>query len=242
MGRYVIGDIHGCADEVRYLTHALPLNGGDQVVFLGDYVDRGPDSNGVVAFLISLQTQFPTVEFVFLKGNHEDMLLSYLGLQGEHGEIFLLNGGAATLASYGLTGEKLTARDAIEAIPAEHIQFLQGLKSFHIMETFLCVHAGVNPQKPLTAQTTEDMLWIRNKFIYSSHTLPHTVLFGHTPQQSVLFDLPYKVGLDTGLVYGNRLTCLDVDEKVLLQISRGKKSVTRTSAERMWNPLKTSLR
>jgi serine/threonine protein phosphatase 1 len=86
------------------------------------------------------------------------------------------------------------------------------------------------------------MLWIRNKFIYSSHTLPHTVLFGHTPQQSVLFDLPYKVGLDTGLVYGNRLTCLDVDEKVLLQISRGKKSVTRTSAERMWNPLKTSLR
>ena len=242
MGRYVIGDIHGCIDELRRLVHAFPLDTSDQVVFLGDYIDRGPDSKEVVTFLVALQKQFPAVDFVFLKGNHEDMLLSYLGLEGEHGDMFLINGGKATLASYGLVEERITAHDAIQAIPAEHIQFYQGLRSFHVMDAFLCVHAGVHPQKSLADQSNEDLFWIRNKFIYSSHSLPYTVLFGHTPQQAVLFDLPYKVGLDTGLVYGNRLTCLELDEKVLLQINRGKKSVSRTSAERNWSALTVSLR
>ena len=80
-----------------------------------------------------------------------------------------------------------------------------------------------------------NLLWIRNKFIYASHRLPYTILFGHTPQQTVYYDLPYKVGLDTGLVYGNMLTCLDVDEKVLYQISAGKKSVNRTSIQQRWD-------
>ena len=242
MGRYVIGDIHGCIDELRQLVHVFPLNTSDQMVFLGDYIDRGPDSKEVVTFLVALQKEFPAVDFVFLKGNHEDMLLSYLGLEGEHGDMFLINGGKATLASYGLVEEKITARDALQAIPAEHIQFYQGLRSFHVMDTFLCVHAGIDPQKSLGNQSNEDLFWIRNKFIYSSHSLPYTVLFGHTPQQAVLFDLPYKVGLDTGLVYGNRLTCLELDEKVLLQISRGKKSVSRTSAGRNWSTPAASLR
>ena len=242
MGRYVIGDIHGCVVELRQLVQTLPLNTGDQVVFLGDYIDRGPDSREVVTFLVALRKQFSAVDFVFLKGNHEDMLLSYLGMDGEHGDMFLINGGKATLASYGLTEDKIAVREAIQAIPAEHIQFYQTLKSFHVMEGFLCVHAGVHPQKPLMEQSNEDLFWIRNKFIYNSHSLPYTVLFGHTPQQTVLFDLPYKVGLDTGLVYGNRLTCLEVDEKVLLQISRGKRSVSRTSAERIWNAPTATLR
>ena len=92
------------------------------------------------------------------------------------------------------------------------------------MDAFLCVHAGMDPQKSLMDQSNGDLFWIRNKFIYSSHSFPYTVLFGHTPQRAVLFDLPYKVGLDTGLVYGNKLTCLELDEKVLLQISRGKRA------------------
>lgn len=242
MGRYIIGDIHGCDHELRHLVLTLPLTSGDQVVFLGDYIDRGPDSKEVVTFLLALPKQFPAVEFVFLKGNHEDMLLSYLGLDGEHGEMFLINGGNATLASYGLTDRDLAARSALQTIPAEHIQFYQALKSFHVLDNFLCAHAGVHPQKTLVDQSKEDLFWIRNKFIYSSHALPYTVLFGHTPQQTVLFDLPYKVGLDTGLVYGNKLTCLELDEKVLLQISRGKKSVSRTSAERMWSTPARSFR
>jgi serine/threonine protein phosphatase 1 len=235
MSRYVIGDIHGCAEELRRLIDALPLRGGDSVVFLGDYIDRGPDSAAVVAYLISLREQLDGIEWVFLKGNHEDMFLSYLGLDGQHGNMFLINGGKATLASYGVAPDQFLPAQAFKAMPVAHVRFYEALEKYHQMDSFFCVHAGIHPQKPLTEQTDEEFFWIRNAFIYSSHGLPYTVLFGHTPQSTVLYDLPYKVGLDTGLVYGNMLTCLDVDEKVLYQIYRGKKSINRTSVQRKWD-------
>jgi serine/threonine protein phosphatase 1 len=234
MSRYVIGDIHGCVDELRRLVEALPLRSGDSLIFLGDYIDRGPDSAGVVAYLIALQSELRQVSFVFLKGNHEDMLLSYLGLAGQHGDMFLINGGKATLTSYGLP-EAVSAQEALSAVPPEHLTFYNGLDRFYVTEAFLCVHAGIHPHKPLTHQTDEELLWIRNTFIYSSHRLPYTILFGHTPQSRVLYDLPFKVGLDTGLVYGNMLTCLDVDEKLLYQITRGKKRVSRNAVKRKWD-------
>jgi serine/threonine protein phosphatase 1 len=235
MGRYVIGDIHGCVAELSRLVEALPLAQGDRIVFLGDYIDRGPDSRAVVSYLLSLPRDYRGIEFVFLKGNHEDMLLSYLGLGGEHGDMFLANGGRATLASYGIEPHQCTAEHALSVIPASHLSFFQALNRYHIMDPFLCVHAGIQPQKSLAEQTDEELFWIRNAFIYCSHTLPYTVLFGHTPQSTVFYDLPFKVGLDTGLVYGNMLTCLEVDEKVLFQIGRGKQGVQRTSAQRKWS-------
>jgi len=234
MSRYVIGDIHGCVDELRRLVEALPLRSGDSLIFLGDYIDRGPDSAGVVAYLIALQSEQREVSFVFLKGNHEDMLLSYLGLAGQHGDMFLINGGKATLTSYGLP-EAVSAQEALSAIPPDHLTFYNGLDRFYVMDKFLCVHAGIHPHKPLVNQTDEELLWIRNAFIYSSHRLPYTILFGHTPQSRVLYDLPFKIGLDTGLVYGNMLTCLEVDTKVLYQITRGKKRVSRNPVKRKWD-------
>jgi calcineurin-like phosphoesterase family protein len=242
MSRFVVGDIHGCVDELRRLMENLPLAEGDRVVFLGDYIDRGPDSAGVVSYLLSMRKQFNKIEFVFLKGNHEDMFLSYLGLPGEHGDMFLINGGKATLASYGLVTERVPSQQALPAVPKEHLTFYETLENYHLMDSFLCVHAGIHPLKPLAEQTDEEFFWIRNAFIYSSHRLPYTVLFGHTPQPTVFYDLPYKVGLDTGLVYGNMLTCLDVDEKVLYQINRGKKSVNRTDIQRKWSPAWASRR
>lgn len=236
MSRYVVGDIHGCVEELRHLIETLPLARGDRLVFLGDYIDRGPDSSGVVSYLISLQRQCNGAELVFLKGNHEDMFLSYLGLNGQHGDMFLINGGKATLASYGLTPDRFSPPQALSAIPAEHVRFFENLGRYHSMDSFLCVHAGIHPKKSLAEQTDEELFWIRNTFIFNSHALPYTVLFGHTPQPAVLYDLPYKVGLDTGLVYGNMLTCLDVDEKILYQINRGRKSIHRTSVQRRWNP------
>src|SRR4030095_3080639 len=235
MSRYVIGDIHGCIDELRRLVEALPLARGDRLVFLGDYIDRGPDSSGVVSYLLALQESYHEIGFVFLKGNHEDMLLSYLGISGQHGDMFLMNGGKPTLESYGLASNQPSPQDALSAIPPEHLNFYKNLYNYHLMVAFLCDHAGVNPQKSLVEQTEEELFWIRNTFIYRSHNLPYTILFGHTPQPTVFYDLPYKVGLDTGLVYGNMLTCLEVDEKVLHQISRGRRSVNRTSAQRKWS-------
>jgi Calcineurin-like phosphoesterase len=239
MARYVIGDIHGCANEVRRLVETLPLARGDRLVFLGDYIDRGPDSNAVIAYLISLTELLDHIDLVFLRGNHEDMFLSYLGVGGQHGDMFLINGGKATLASYGVGPDNLTVDEALSVIPATHLSFLSQLKKYHVMDSFLCVHAGVHPQKPLAEQTDEELLWIRNAFIYHSHSLPYTVLFGHTPQPTVLYDLPYKIGLDTGLVYGNMLTCLEVDEKVLFQVGRGKRRVSHTSVQHKWERVET---
>ena len=232
---FVIGDIHGCAGELRYLIEGLPLEAGDRLVFLGDYVDRGPDSSGVVSYLLELRAKSP-YEFVFLKGNHEDMLLSYLGLPGQYGDMFLINGGRMTLESYGLSVEDPT-QELLPQIPQSHIDFYQSLRNYYIAEPFLCVHAGIDPLKSLEDQTEIDLFWIRNQFIYRSHMLPYIVLFGHTPQNNVLYDLPYKIGLDTGLVYGNKLSCLETREKMLYQISRGKRSVQRIVINKNWDNL-----
>ncbi len=234
MTSFVIGDIHGCADELRYLIDGLPVRPDDEIIFLGDYIDRGPDSCGVVSFLIKLKNQLTENRLVFLKGNHEDMLLSYLKLSGQHGKMFLLNGGNATVESYGVSAEISSSDRLSAAIPPDHLAFYQALVNWYVTEPYFCVHAGVNPLKTLPEQTDEELLWIRHPFLSSSHVLPYTILFGHTPQHSVLYDLPYKIGLDTGLVYGNMLTCFDTDEKVLYQIGRGKKRVNRAPIQQKW--------
>jgi serine/threonine protein phosphatase 1 len=235
MKSFVIGDIHGNERELRYLIDGLPLSHGDRLVFLGDYIDRGPNSRGVVSYLVELPKQLSSIEFIFLKGNHEDMFLSFLGIGGHHGDMFLINGGKATVSSYGIQSEKPSPQEVLSILPDEHRKFYLALLRYYVMDRFLCVHAGIDPEKALEGQSEEELLWIRNKFIYASHRLPYTILFGHTPQQTVYYDLPYKVGLDTGLVYGNMLTCLDVDEKVLYQISAGKKRVNRTSIQQRWD-------
>ena len=233
MRTYVIGDIHGCVDELVCLLEALPLEAPDRLIFLGDYIDRGPCSKEVVTYLIHRQ-QTHNEDMVFLKGNHEDMFLSYLGFPGKYGDMFIFNGGGATLASYGASPTNLSRQETLSLIPQSHIKFFQALKSYYLVEPFLCVHAGIHPGKSLDQQDEEEMLWIRDEFILNQHLLPYTVLFGHTPQEKVLFHLPYKVGLDTGLVYGNHLSCLELKEKVLFQIARGKKQVTQTSARKHW--------
>jgi serine/threonine protein phosphatase 1 len=218
---FVIADIHGCVDEVDRLLDALAPGGEDTVVFLGDYIDRGPASKAVIGRLLRLRGEGPRC--VFLKGNHEDMFLAFLGEQGTHGEVFLSNGGEATLRSYGLDG-----RDAAEVaarLPVDHLDFLRTLALRSEQGQFLCVHAGVDPHRPLAEQRAEDLLWIRDAFIAQPHPFGCTVLFGHTPRREVLLDQPYKIGLDTGLVYGNKLSCLELGEQRLYQIHRRERAV-----------------
>jgi serine/threonine protein phosphatase 1 len=233
MRSYVIGDIHGCLIELGHMIEGLPLESGDRLVFLGDYIDRGPDSKGVVDYLLQLQ-QRRDLEIICLKGNHEDMLMAYLGLSGQHGDMFLYNGGQSTLNSYGVKSRNPSLAELDSQIPPDHLEFFRNLKMYFVMEPFICVHAGIHPLKSLEEQTNVELLWIRNEFIYTIHRLPYTVLFGHTPQNSVFFDLPYKIGLDTGLVYGNKLSCLEVVEKVLYQIGRGKKNLKRIPLKDKW--------
>ena len=218
---FAIGDIHGCPDELAALLREIRAGAGDSVVFIGDYVDRGPSARDVVEQLIELKRG--PAEIVFLKGNHEDMMLNFMGLPGHYGESFLFNGGAATLDSYGV-GEPELER-ALERIPDPHMAFLRDLAVSYLHPPYLFVHAGVMPMRQLEEQQVEDLLWIRQEFIFNPHKLGQTVIFGHTPMREVMIDRPYKIGIDTGLVYGNKLTCIEFNEGAVYQVSRNSREV-----------------
>jgi len=227
---YAVGDIHGCANEVgtllEFLENDQKISNDDSVVFVGDYIDRGPNSKQVVDLLLEYRKRYPNT--YFLKGNHEDMFLDYLGLQGRLGEGYLGNGGRECLQSYDIAVR--TSPDIVaQLLPVEHLEFYTTLQRGLIHPRFLFVHAGIDPNVALELQEDEDLYWIREQFIDFSHDIPQTVIFGHTPFVRVFFDLPFKIGLDTGLVYGNKLSMIELKEGILFQIARGSSEV-RTSA------------
>jgi serine/threonine protein phosphatase 1 len=228
---FAIGDIHGCVDELAAMMTAIAPVQGDTVVFVGDYIDRGPGSRDVLDLMHELRGG--EAEYVFLKGNHEDMMLSFLGLPGHYGDSFLFNGGAQTLFSYGLAESKIEnpGPHIRESIPDDHVEFLKGLATSYFRPPYLFVHAGVLPTRQLEEQTVEDMLWIRQDFIFHPHQLGATVVFGHTPMRAVMVDLPYKLGIDTGLVYGGKLSCVEFSEGVLYQVARGSRQARSQSIE-----------
>jgi len=192
-----IGDIHGCLGSLEMLLDIVSPTKDDRLVFLGDYIDRGPDGKGVLDFLLALAQTSP--QTIFLKGNHEAMFLDFLA--GRNELLYLANGGAATLASY---------RDGGEIrIPPSHLAFLRDLPLYHDTGRFLFVHAGLRPGIPLKGQKEADLLWIRDEFLDSDYDWGRTVVFGHTPLPHPLLT-PTRIGLDTGAAYGRQLTCCDV--------------------------------
>jgi serine/threonine protein phosphatase 1 len=195
-----IGDIHGCLEQLVSLFGQVAPTPDDQVVFLGDYVDRGPDSAGVLDFLLTFREQHPRT--VFLRGNHEQMFLEFL--EGGDSTAFLINGGTKTLHSYQSNGHW--------PIPISHHRFIKDLAYYHETDNFIFVHAGLRPGIPLAAQDPEDMLWIRKEFIDSDYDWGKTIVFGHTPLTEPL-QSDKRIGLDTGCVYGRVLTCCDVNSR-----------------------------
>jgi serine/threonine protein phosphatase 1 len=195
-----VGDIHGCLDHLERLMARVEPTSADRIVFMGDYIDRGPDGKGVIDYLIDFGGRFP--ETVFLKGNHEAMFLDFLA--GRNQWLFLYNGGASTLESY---QEERGIR-----IPKTHFDFFSKLRLYYETDDFIFVHAGLRPGKPLERQQEKDLLWIREEFINSSFDWGKTVVFGHTPQPEPLLD-KNKICVDTGAVFGNSLSCCDVEKR-----------------------------
>jgi serine/threonine protein phosphatase 1 len=215
MGKiFAIGDIHGCPSKLNEMMAKLRIDAEeDTVIFIGDYIDRGPDSKGVIDSILEIRQRIDNV--ICLQGNHEEMFLKYY-CEHEDEDLFMHNGCMMTLLSYGYTG-----RDhGYEVnVPEEHLQFFSSLLSFYETDSYIFVHAGLRPGIPLKRQIKEDMLWIRREFIISRYDFGKTVIFGHTP---VSHDMPYikpnKIGIDTGLVYGGRLTCLELPGMIIHQV------------------------
>jgi serine/threonine protein phosphatase 1 len=219
---YAVGDIHGKSDLLAMLLRQIEADAADReavkktLVFLGDYVDRGPDSRGVIEILLNgLPAGF---EAHFLKGNHEALLLDFLDgkVPLEH---WLLNGGDATMASYGVDIGRLDAagappemwRKAFAAVlPDAHLDFFRRLRLQIPVGDYLFVHAGVRPGVPLEAQREVDLIWIRGEFLSAAEPFGKVVVHGHTPVGEPVV-LPNRIGIDTGAVFTGRLTALRLE-------------------------------
>jgi serine/threonine protein phosphatase 1 len=210
---YAVGDIHGCLKQLQQLIELCEMDAASHkstFVFLGDYIDRGPDSRGVIDFLIDLQKWSPD-KIICLRGNHEDLLLS--ALDGEDAELnWLANGADATLHSY-------RASRAVD-LPASHVDWVRSLPLFHDDGQRFFVHAGVHPDRLLDQQRSRDLLWIREPFLSSDKDYGRLVVHGHTPIKSGTPELrPNRLNLDTGAVYGRSLTAAIFDKHQLAPLS-----------------------
>jgi len=199
---FAVGDIHGCLDKLIELMDTVDIDPDkDTLVFIGDYIDRGTESKGVIDYLVELAGRNGRV--VFLKGNHEQMLEFYLN---ETDKLwFLANGGQETLDSY--LREDTPAGASL--IPRAHLDFFENLRPCYETEAYIFVHAGLKANIPFAKQDEWDMLWIRDDFIFSDFDFGKVVVFGHTPFYEPMV-LDNKIGIDTGAVYGNKLTCVEL--------------------------------
>jgi serine/threonine protein phosphatase 1 len=209
---FAIGDIHGCASKLSNILDKIRIDTEhDTLVFIGDYIDRGPDSREVIDIVLDVKRRMTNV--VCLIGNHEHMLINYY-LHGTGEEMFFMNGGDITAHDYGL---KRTDQHVNMNIPDEHLDFYRSLLPYYETDQFIFVHAGLRPGIPLSGQHMDDIIWIRNEFIDSTYNFGKKVVFGHTPLAKPLIELN-KIGIDTGAVYGGKLTCIELMEMRIEQI------------------------
>ncbi len=228
---YAIGDIHGCVDQLQAMHRAILQDVAETtaerrvVVYLGDYVDRGPESRKTVDLL--LEEPLPGFDSIHLIGNHEAFLLEFLG-DRVFALSWLRNGGYETCVSYGVDpasppeGADHLAwlhRSLVDRMPAAHRRFFETLHPSHVEGDYIFVHAGIRPGRPLDGQELDDLLWIREPFLSSDEDFGKIVVHGHTPTDQPELRAN-RIGLDTGAVYGGKLTALvlEGDARRFLQV------------------------
>ena len=203
---YAIGDIHGSLDKLRSLLAACQQHADGrelQFVFLGDYIDRGPDSAGVVRLMMSLQLELQE-RLIALKGNHEAWALGLLDGTAQV-MTWLNNGGGETLASYGAKG--------IGDLPRVHLDWMRSLRLSYDDGRRFFVHAGVDPDRPLDAQDDSVLLWIREPFLTDDRDYGRLIVHGHTPLGGGMPELrSNRLNIDTGAVFGGPLTAAVFDD------------------------------
>ena len=215
---YAVGDIHGRADLLRGLHQLIARDAQDReaqkkiIVYLGDYVDRGPYVRETLDLLV--ENALPGFESRFLMGNHEQLLLNFLE-DPQVLQTWIFLGGQSTLLSYKVRspgsgfsperGEEVR-QELIRAIPEKHLEFLNRLEPFYKAGTYLFVHAGIRPSLDLEDQKPEDIYWIRDDFLSCKADHGLKVVHGHTITEKVQVRLN-RVGIDTGAYATGVLTC-----------------------------------
>lgn len=217
---YAVGDVHGMIDLLKALVRRILKDAAvfpefrARIVFLGDFIDRGDHSKGVIDQLIAY-SQLTQVDWTFLRGNHEDSLLRFLK-EPEFGPQWVAFGGAQTFASYGVPLPSnrqdieawSVAADALaEAIGPSHMAFLENLSTSFSCGSYFFVHAGVRPGVPLAEQSKNDLLWIRGQFLHDKRNLPAIIVHGHSPDAEPFIDYR-RIGVDTGAYATGRLTAV----------------------------------
>ena len=226
---YAVGDIHGRADLLGRLHDLIKADAAPfhdrrlAIIYLGDYIDRGPSSREVLDTLLT--SSLPGFHTIHLKGNHEDLALRFLD-DARTGPHWIRVGGDATLMSYGAadgprqsgTVDFATIQKNFHGqLPPAHLEFLRDLGSFHVEGDYMFVHAGVRPGRPMEDQEDTDMIWIRGEFLQSTDDHGRIVVHGH----SIIHEpeiRPNRIAIDTGAYATGRLTCLvlDGDERSFL--------------------------
>lgn len=216
---FAIGDIHGCAEQLATLLNRLPYDQTrDTLVFLGDYINRGPDSKGVLDILVELEKECPQI--YFLKGNHEQELLEY-NATGHVDTLRALRsmGVEKTVASYGAKVRSLTG---LSCFPPEHREFLHSLRFSYLKDDYLFIHADICKELlhcPLQESEDRRRRYVMETGLLSSRrmisddetSVDPIVVFGHIPLASPLV-MSDRIGIDTGAVYGNMLTAVKLPE------------------------------
>ncbi|MDE2516733.1 MAG: serine/threonine protein phosphatase [Rhodospirillales bacterium] len=217
---YAVGDVHGCLDQLERLHAAIAADLADRpcdsalLIHLGDYVDRGMESAGVVERLARLPPPAPGLEIVNLMGNHEAMMLDALAANtAGAAAVWLANGGVETLHSWGVPRGATPAQWRAH-VPEADLAFLRALPGSHREGGYLFAHAGIRPGVALEDQTQHDLLWIREPFLSWKGELPAVVVHGHTPRPEPVLR-PNRIGIDTGAALGGHLTCLVLQDATL---------------------------
>ena len=231
MPTYAIGDIHGHIDLLRRAHDLIAADGGGTIVHVGDLVDRGPDSRGVVDYLCAgVAAGLP---WVVLKGNHDRMFTRFLndpwqpedGLRSDLSWLHPKLGGGTTLASYGVRNAsdrpvRPVHADALRAVPPDHRAFLQGRPAMHRTEDAVFVHAGICPGVPLDRQAETDLVWIREPFLTDPRDHGVLIVHGHTA-----LDAPRHYGnrlnIDSGAAYGGPLTAVVLEGGRAFHLTEG---------------------
>jgi serine/threonine protein phosphatase 1 len=227
-----IGDLHGHREPLARLLEKLALSEEDLLIFIGDYIDRGPESSKVIDTLVKLRSK--RQKLIFLKGNHEDMMLGSIGYPACVNDLntWLYNGGGWTLKSYGMGIDKLKELESLRRsekvqgvvtgeIPESHVEFLLDLKLYAETENYFFCHAGMHPRSSIEQgkRNAFDLLWMRDHIYAETLAWDKTVVCGHTPLHDVLIR-ERLICIDTGLYYYGKLSAIDVLGRDVFSVRR----------------------